>query len=123
MENQLTTIATFKYSTEADVCCAVLEAAGISSLVVDNSLVGGLFSTDVFGGFKVQVTASEVEKALEVMQSTALEQGTLKQVPDDSPEIEFICEFCRKPVTFPATEAGKVQECPHCAEYLDVPTE
>jgi hypothetical protein len=36
-------------------------------------------------------------------------------------DIEAVCEACGKPSVFPGSEAGKVIECRHCGEYLDVP--
>ncbi len=31
------------------------------------------------------------------------------------------CDECGKTSEFPASEAGSVQDCPHCGEYMDVP--
>ena len=36
-------------------------------------------------------------------------------------EIEVVCEECSKGSVFPGSEAGKVLECQHCSEYVDVP--
>jgi hypothetical protein len=36
-------------------------------------------------------------------------------------EIEVLCEACGKRSVFPGSEAGKVLECQHCSEYVDVP--
>jgi membrane protease YdiL (CAAX protease family) len=36
-------------------------------------------------------------------------------------EINFACELCGKMISFPISSRGRVEICPHCAEYIDVP--
>jgi hypothetical protein len=35
--------------------------------------------------------------------------------------VTAICEECGKSATFPPSEQGTVQDCPHCGKYMDVP--
>lgn len=35
--------------------------------------------------------------------------------------IDFKCPYCAAAVSFPAEAAGKIEECPECAEILIVP--
>ena len=37
--------------------------------------------------------------------------------------IDFKCPYCTEAVSFPADSAGKIQECPECAEIHIVPQE
>ncbi len=40
---------------------------------------------------------------------------------DDLLPIEFDCEDCGRRLSFPASASGRVEVCPHCAAYVDVP--
>jgi hypothetical protein len=35
--------------------------------------------------------------------------------------VSAICEECGQSATFPPSEQGTVQDCPHCGKYMDVP--
>lgn len=37
--------------------------------------------------------------------------------------IEFACEDCGETMSYPVSDIGTVQQCPHCGEYVDVPEE
>lgn len=39
----------------------------------------------------------------------------------DPHTIEFACEFCGAALSFPASDAGSIQACRECFEYVDVP--
>jgi hypothetical protein len=73
----------------------------------------------------------ELEERLELGRSRALtveqlavmeqdERGTnwsdVQRAPDGIP-----CEHCGELVFLPSSSAGKVELCPHCSEYIDVP--
>jgi hypothetical protein len=122
----LVTIATFDHRAMADVCRVALAQAGISVFVADDNVIGGfnVLLSNALGGIKVQVAKRDVERALRVVED-ARGRGALaasderSDVPFDP--IRFECEECGKPVAFPADRRGKVEVCPHCHEYLDVP--
>ena len=46
-------------------------------------------------------------------------RDVLEASPDEV--IRFECEECGEPVEFPMGRRGKVETCPHCHKYLDVP--
>ena len=73
---------------------------------------------------QVWVDRADIERAkpiLEEYERRALEQGAA--APGDgatgSP-IELVCEECGQRGSFPATQRGSVQQCPHCKAYVDV---
>jgi hypothetical protein len=35
--------------------------------------------------------------------------------------VEAVCEECGKASTWPASQMGSTQDCPHCAAYMDIP--
>jgi hypothetical protein len=35
--------------------------------------------------------------------------------------VEAVCEECGKSSTWPASQMGTTQDCPHCAAYMDIP--
>lgn len=123
----LVTIATFDYRTIADVCRAAITQAGIPVFLADDNVIGGynFLWSNALGGIKVQVARRDVEKALQIVED-ARAHGSLAAPADehlDAPSgpISFACEECGKPISFPAERRGKVEVCPKCGEYVDVP--
>jgi hypothetical protein len=68
MDEELVTVARFSTPQEAHLAKAQLAANDIDALILDEHTVGAnwLFSNAV-GGVRVQVAASEVERALEIL--------------------------------------------------------
>jgi len=40
----------------------------------------------------------------------------------NQPSVTFACEECGRQITLPANRAGHVDDCPHCHEFVDVPS-
>jgi hypothetical protein len=121
------TVATFDHRAMADVCHVALSQAGIRAFLADDNIIGGfnVLLSNALGGIKVQVARRDAERALEVMADAGAcgELATSADKPPDvaSERIRFECEECGRPVEFPADRRGKVEVCPHCREYLDIP--
>lgn len=123
----LVTIATFNHRAIADVCRVAIAQAGIPVFVADDNVIGGynFLWSNALGGIKVQVARRDVEKALQIVED-ARAHGSLAAPVDehlDAPSgpISFACEECGKPISFPAERRGRVEVCPRCGEYVDVP--
>jgi Putative prokaryotic signal transducing protein len=104
-----------------------LIAAGIEAFVIEDisqvgTWVGGLIPE--LHKPRVWVERCDIERAKPVLdeyerrtnelRGVGREGGTTKLV------IEVICEDCSRPTSFPATQEGSVQQCPHCGAYVDV---
>jgi len=48
-------------------------------------------------------------------------QATVRAEPPESDFLDFSCPSCRGPVSFPESEAGKLEQCPNCLESMFVP--
>lgn len=116
--HSMTKLTSFLTIAEAQLCQAVLNQRGIESYLEDEGSVGvnWLWSNAV-GGVKVLVASEDLQAAKEVLASAEVtsEKG------EDSPEVTFDCEECGKEITFPGDRRGKVETCPKCHEYVDVP--
>jgi membrane protease YdiL (CAAX protease family) len=118
---KLVTVATFDFCAAADETKLLLEQDGIRAFLADDNLVGwDWFFSNAVGGVKVQVAASDVDRAKGILEK----HGSAKTEPQDNlpaEEVRFACQECGKSVTFPGERRGHVETCPHCGEYVDVP--
>lgn len=71
MSDELVTVGTFLFSSEAEVCAAALRADGIQAVSLDGAAIGGLELRGTMGGFRVQVRESDQERALSLLQELA----------------------------------------------------
>lgn len=70
MKEALTTLTTFETSTEAELYCAELTAAGIRACVADGMVADSLWQiSPATGGAKLQVATEDFERALELLDS------------------------------------------------------
>src|SRR5262245_66218929 len=61
---------------------------------------------------------ADAERAMEVI---ARHREVLKEKAERTYIVKVECYVCGKVCEFPAADAGTVQTCPHCGEYLEVP--
>jgi hypothetical protein len=81
------TIATVPSRAEARAIAAKLEAAGIQSLLsVERAMQPQSTGNRWFGGTKVQVTRSDVERALRVLQRPRGEEGGSREAVSEATE-------------------------------------
>jgi hypothetical protein len=104
-----------------------LVAAGIEAYVTEDvSQVGAWV-----GGFipelhkpQVWVERADSERARPVLDNyeerAAHLRGDRASAALAEPPVEVVCDRCGGHASFPATQEGSVQQCPHCGAYLDV---
>ena len=119
--DKLITVATFDFPAEAEARRLILEQEGIRTFLVDGDLVGmdWLYANAV-GGAKIQVAASDAERATEILeQHCASKTKPPQELPEE--DVTFACQDCGKSITFPGERRGHVETCPECGGYVDVP--
>ena len=106
---------------EADIVAAFLESHGIVAHVKDR-LSAGTLQTQIAvapAGIEVCVAGGEAaEQATALMRDHYRKPETMAGAGGT---VEATCEDCGKTSTFPATSRGRVETCPHCRGYVDVP--
>jgi membrane protease YdiL (CAAX protease family) len=117
----LVTVATFDFRTDAEVAKLLLEQNGIQAFLGDDNLVGlNWLLSNALGGVKLQVAAAEAERAGEILQRA---QPATEEAERDLPEecVTFACQECGKRIAFRGGRRGRVEECPECGSFVDVP--
>lgn len=92
---QLVTIKTFTYPHEAYVIRGRLESEGIPTFLKDEMTVQvHNFYSNAVGGVKLQVVVKDVDKALQVLESTKEEQPEAVVFSKGEIEDNDTCPFC-----------------------------
>jgi len=69
---------------------------------------------------RILVFAEDAERAGQLLLEWEARERKKEQETEASPPIEAVCEKCGRSSSFPASQRGSVQDCPHCAAYIDV---
>lgn len=117
-ENDVVNVAAFQYVQEAELARMMLEEQGIQAELADDGVVGGfsLWSNAV-GGVKVIVRRKDADRAARFLEE---HRESLVAKRNGEP-IEFECEECGAPLRFPGNRRGRVETCPKCRDFIDVP--
>lgn len=82
MAQNLITLTTYTYNTEAFVLVAKLEAEGIKSFLKNEHLLSTQqFLSNAVGGLEVQVAEEDLEKARAILKSMELEKTAAEELP------------------------------------------
>ena len=107
---------------EAHIICDMLMNAGVEAAVIEDESRAGAWSLGLLSQIhrpKVYVDAVDVDRACPLI--AAYEQRQRREdVPGAGALIHVVCEECRRTTTFSASLRGRVEECSHCAAYVDV---
>ena len=115
-------VKTFANREGAEIAKSMLEAHEIKALVyADDTGVYGQLSTA--GGVRLFVLEEDADRAVELLQDTQGEQVSHEGTVGNSTEqdVIFECDKCGESITFPAAARGRVETCPCCYEFVDVP--
>ncbi len=123
-------IAVYNAATnlEAHAVKGLLTAAGIEAFAVDDVSLAGF---SAFGTLpeihkpQVWIDESDLERArplLQAYEKSQAERGAAAAEGEAAP-IEVVCEDCGQKTAFPASDRGKIRECPKCRNYVDVEPE
>jgi hypothetical protein len=107
---------------EADIVAAWLEEQGIAAFVKDRGMVG-LYGPIAMSplGIEVCVANSEVAvRAAELLREHAADVEAQKGPPVKD-TIDVVCEACGATTSFPNEQRGRVESCPKCRAFVDVP--
>jgi hypothetical protein len=106
---------------EADIIVAWLDGQGISAMVKDRAVAGTINVPILFTSRGIEVCVPDPDQAARA--AAALKDHYRKQAEaeDSGRTVEAVCEECGKTSSFPLSQRGLVQICPHCEAHLDVP--
>jgi len=114
-------IATYNFPSLAEVERLVLEEEGILTFLADDNLVTmDWFFANAIGGAKLLVPASDALRAIEILDAYRKARRSPSGVRGETP-VAFACQECGQSITFPAKSRGRVEVCPRCGKYVDVP--
>jgi membrane protease YdiL (CAAX protease family) len=118
----LVTIESFDKVTQAQVAQVILEQAGISSHLENETIISlDWFFSNAVGGVRLQVAEHDVAQAVRVL--TELKEDRIKQEASmEGIKIVCLCKSCKKVVCFDGKHGGRVENCPKCSRFVDVPT-
>jgi hypothetical protein len=114
------TVCAFQYIGEADTCCELLNHFGIPAQLVQTQGANSLLPNAVCG-VVVQVASSDIERARNIIDEYRSIKEERCEARSQDGNITFECEACRTDITFPTNLQGRVEVCPYCGQYVDVP--
>ena len=114
------TVCAFEYVGEADTCCDLLNHFGIQAQLVQIQGASP-FLPNVACGVVVQVASCDIERARNIIDEYRSIKEERCGARSQDGNITFECEECGAEITFPTHRQGRVEVCPHCGEYVDVP--
>jgi len=109
---------------EADIAVAWLAGEGIEAYVKDRHLLGTYaWITSAIAPRGVEVVVFDQSLAARAVDLLQERQAALSAALADAPRtpVEATCENCDATSTFPAPSRGRVENCPKCGAYMDVP--
>jgi hypothetical protein len=116
-----TTIESFDSVHEANVAVAVLAENGIDCFTENATLIANdWLLAGAVGGVKVQVPLSQASIAREVLDAWRKSRADRVDAGKDQ-WIVFRCSGCRELIAIGAENANRVENCPLCRRYVDVP--
>jgi hypothetical protein len=123
-------VAVYNAADNAEVYLVqnALADGGIEAFVAeDNSQVGtwALGLIPELHKPQVWVERADIERAKPILDEFERRKAELQTVNGEvsGPAIVAICEECEGQASFPASQKGSVQQCPHCGGYVDVGVE
>ena len=109
-------------NVEAQIVCNLLLDEGIEAVVIEDvSAVGWGWAGPLAEVHKPQVwiERADIDRAKPVLDEYERLE-TERRKPATGEPIDVVCEECGKRSSFPTSQKGSVQNCPHCKAYVDV---
>jgi hypothetical protein len=108
---------------EAHLICNALVQSDIEAMVVEDTSVVGVW----FGGVmpeihkpQIWIERGDLDQAKRVIEEYELRVAAQRDALAAGEPVFVVCEECGKQASYPPTQRGTVQDCPHCAAYVDV---
>lgn len=114
---------------EAGFVCDALIAGGVEAFVIEDISQIGTWAGGLIPEIhrpQVWVDRTDVERAAPLLveyERHAKELRDRAAESDDAVQIAETCEDCGELATFPSSQKGTVQSCPHCGAFVDVGAE
>ena len=119
--NSLVTVEEYDKSHLAQVAVFSLEQAGIQCFLQNETIVAmDWFMANAVGGIKLQVASQDAAQAQRIL--AEIRENRIER--DESTKgtwIAFRCGRCKKLIAFSGLSLGRVESCPKCGKYVDVP--
>ncbi len=121
--HSLVTIEEFDKSHVAQVAVLSLEQAGIQCFLQNETIVAmDWFMANAVGGIKLQVAAQDADRAQSILAEIRDHKFEREESLKDT-WVTFRCSHCKKPISFSGLSLGRVESCPRCGSYVDVPVQ
>jgi len=113
---------------QADIVAAWLQQCDVDARVNSNTSLGGLpelilwSSTEsASGAFEVWVPEDSVQTARTLVSEWQANQQQFLSERQQKGPVTTNCESCSRSLTLPAEKRGKIEVCPDCGHYIDIP--
>lgn len=117
------TIDSFESVHEANVSVAVLAENGIDCFTENATLIANdWLLAGAVGGVKIQVPVEQASRAREVLDEWLSNRADRINAGKNQ-WIVFRCTSCKELIAIGAENASRVENCPLCRRYVDVPSE
>ncbi len=104
---------------------AWLAERGIAAQVKDRYAAETVFVQQAVAPAGIEVVvlnANQAHPARQLLIEHFEESPAGRQAADSSgPPVEAVCEECGRTATFTSDKRGRVEDCPYCGAYSDVP--
>ncbi len=118
-DHRLVTVASYNFPVRAGAKMLLLEREGVRAFLADANLVEMCWLlAGAVGGAKIQVAESDADRAMQILEEYRAAKS-LVALPEE-PAV-FDCQQCGQDLMLPADRRGRVETCPHCGCYVDVP--
>lgn len=108
---------------QAQVAQLALEAEGIRTSLENETIVSmDWFLSNAVGGIKLQVAAEDAATATRILNEIRA-NAKEREASQKLLRVVFRCNGCKRVVSMPAITKGRVETCPKCGRYVDVPAE
>jgi hypothetical protein len=109
---------------EADIVVHWLEQQGIEAYVKNRHAIATVYVPILTAPRGVEVCvldAAETERAKELLRQHQAEIAESQSATASLGPVYVVCEECGAALCFPSEARGRVENCPHCDKYVDVP--
>jgi len=109
---------------EANIVVNWLAEHDIPAMVKNQFMAQALPGADIFGHGGIEVCVVDpafAERAVELLREHDAELQTSQAIADNGEPIDATCDECGVTSRFPARCRGRVETCPACGKYVDVP--
>ncbi len=119
--NSLVTIEEYDKSHLAQLAVLALEQVDIRCFLQNETIVSmDWFMANVVGGIKLQVASQDAAEARRIL--AEIRENRIERAESTKDKwVALRCGRCKKLIAFSGPSLGRVESCPKCGKYVDVP--